>query len=226
MKKTVSVILSVAILVVSLFSINAFAAETTKTEALLDKINSSREVSVTLRTGKGNEYGVDHGVSTTIYAEDNELAFDLTNKYVTMRAVVAKGNIIGFLPSFPYIYLKTLSPFITSDGMWGAISRLSNLTMDFLYFVDSYSETVDGTEYYVEEFNDRDDVTNKFYYIGDDLKMLRVENVKKKTVQYTYFDSISFDVDDSVFATPVFAIDLTPLVKLLFASLLTTLMPA
>ncbi len=226
MKKLLSLVLTVAILVIGVFPINVFAAETTKTEALLDKMNSSKEISVTLRTGKGKEFGKDYGVTNTIYAKDNELAFDLDNGFVTMRAVATHGKIVGFFPSFPYVYLKANSPFIVGNGIWGVINGLSDITMDFLYHVGNYNETVGGTEYYVEEFNDRKDVTSKFYYTGDDLKMLRVENVKKKTVQYTYFDSISFDVDEKVFDTPVFAIDLTPIMKFLFSSLLTNLLPA
>lgn len=223
MKKLFSLVLTFAILVVSVFSVNAFASETTKTEALLDKMNTSKEVSVTLRTGKGGVYGSDYGVTNTIYVKDNELAYDLNNGFVTMRAVVKSGKIVGFIPSFPFFYLKTAAPFVTENGMWGAIKGISDITMGFLYHVGNYNEIVDDTEYYVEEFNDREYVTSKFYYIGDDLKMLRVEDVSKKTVQYTYFDNISFEVDDSVFDTPVFAIDLTPILLLFFSSLLGTL---
>ncbi len=226
MKKLISVILTAAILVLTVFLVNVFAAETTKTEALLEKMNTAKEVSVTLRTGKGNEFGSDYGVTSTIYAKDNELAFNLYNGFVNMRAVVTDGRIVGFLPSFPFLYLEIVSPFVAGDGMWGAIKGLSDITMDFLYHVGNYNEIVNGTEYYVEEFNDREYVTSKFYYIGDELKMLRVEDVQKKTVQYTYFDEISFEVDDSVFDTPAFALNLTPILKIFFASLIGTLLPA
>ena len=223
MKKIFSLTLIFAILVVSIFSFNAFAAEATKTEALLDKMNTSKEISVTLRTGKNGVYGSDYGVSNTIYVKDNELAYDLDNGFVTMRAVVTDGKIVGFLPVFPYFYLKASTLFVEGDGMWSAIKNISNITMGILYHVGNGTETVDGTTYYVEEFNDREYVTSKFYYVGDELKMLRVEDVQKKNVQYTYFDNISFEVDDSVFDTPVFAIDLTPVLMLFFSSLLGTL---
>ncbi len=226
MKKLFSLALTFAILVVSVFSVNAFADEATKTEALLDKMNTSKEVSVTLRTGKGGVYGSDYGVSNTIYVKGNELAYDLNNGFVNMRAVVADGKIVGFLPSFPFFYLKVITPIVAGNGMWDAIKGMSDITMDFLYHVGNYTETVDGTAYYVEEFNDREYVTSKFYYVGDELKMLRVEDVSKKTVQYTYFDNISFEVDDKVFDTPIFAIDLTPILMLFFSSLLGTLLPA
>ena len=226
MKKFFSLALTFAILVVSIFSVNAFAASPTKTEALLDKMNTAKEVSVTIRTGKSGVYGSDYGVANTIYVKDKELAYDLNNGFVTMRAVMTDGKIVGFLPKIPFFYLKIASPFVAGDGMWSAIKGISDITMGILYHVGNGTETVDGTEYYVEEFNDREYVTSKFYYVGDELKMLRVEDVSKKTVQYTYFDNISFEVDDSVFDTPIFAIDLTPILMLFFSSLLGTLLPA
>ncbi len=226
MKKLCSVILTFVILVVTVFSVNASAAEITKTEALFEKINTSKEVSVTLRTGKGKEFGSDYGVTSIVYLKGDELAFDLNNGFVNMRAVATEDKIVGFITSFPFFYLEIASPFTTDDGMWGVIEDLSDITMGFLYHVDDYNETVDGTEYYVEEFNDREYVTSKFYYIDDELKMLRVEDVQKKTVQYTYFDEISFEVDDSVFDTPVFAINVTPIMKIFFSSLIGTLIPA
>ena len=226
MKNLFSLVLTVSILIISVLSLNAFAAETTKTEALLDKMNTAQEVSVTLRTGKGSEFGSDYGVTTTVGIKGDKLAFNLNNGFVDMRAVVTEDKIIGFLPTFPIFCLEAESPFEAENGVWSVIGELSNVTMLFLYHVDDYSETVDGTEYYVEEFNDREFVTSKFYYIGDELKMLRVEDVQKNTVQYTYFDEIVFEVDDSFFNAPGFAIDITPIMKLFFSSLVETILPA
>lgn len=226
MKNLLSVALTVAILLVSVLSFNASAAEITKTEALFEKMNTSQEISVTLRTGKGDQYGSDYGVTTTVGIRDNKLAFNLNNGFVNMRAVVTEDKIIGFLPALPFFCLEADSPFETDKGIWGVIGELSDVTMLFLCHVDNYNETVDGTEYYVEEFNDREFVTSKFYYIGEDLKMLRVEDVQKNTVQYTYFDEIAFEVDDNFFDTPDFAINITPIMKLFFSSLVETILPA
>ena len=89
------------------------------------------------------------------------------------------------------------------------------------YFVRSTPFTdVDGTKYYVEEYDDREFVTSKFYYIGDDLKMLIVTDSSTGSVQYTYFDDISFKVDDSMFEVPALAFDLSPILKTFFVSLL------
>ena len=197
MKKLLSITLVMALLA-TVFSVNVFAAETTKTEELLDKMNTSKEVSVTLRTGKGEDFGSDYGVTSTVYAKDDKFAFDLYNGFVNMRAVATDGKIVGFLPVFPFFYLEISSDIASGEDIWDAVKGLSDITMGFLYHVDDYNETVDGTEYYVEEFNDREYVTSKFCYIDDELKMLRAEDVQKKTVQYTYFDEISFEVEDSV----------------------------
>lgn len=226
MKKFFSMALTFAILVVSIFSLNAFAAETTKTEALLEKMNTSKEIAVTLRTGKDGVFGSAYSVTNTIYVKNDELAYDFDNGTVKLRAVMTDGKIVGFMPAFPFFYMKISSPLTDGGDMWGIIKNLSNITMGILYHVGSYSEAVDGTTYYVEEFNDREDVTSKFYYSGDELKMLRVEDTSKNSVQYTYFDNISFTVDDSVFDVPVFAIDLTPIMKILFASLIGSLIAA
>ena len=226
MKKLLSLALTLAILLVSVLSFNASAAEITKTEVLFEKMNTSQEISVTLRTGKGQEYGSDYSVTTTVCIKNNELAFNLNNGFVNMRAVVTEGKVIGFLPALPFFCLEADSPFKADEGIWSVIGDLSDITMLFLYHVDDYNETVDGTEYYVEEFNDREFVTSKFYYIGDELKMLRVEDVQKNTVQYTYFDEIAFEVEDSFFNTPDFAINITPIMKLFFSSLIETILPA
>lgn len=215
MKKFLSSILVFSVLIVSIFSIGAFADGTTKTEALLDKLNTSKEVTVTLRTGSENVFGLSNDIKNTVYVKNDKLAYDLDNGKILFRAVVKDSKIIGFLPSFPYLYAKISSPLATQDYMWGIIKNLSNITMGVLYFVGSKTEQVDGVEYYVEEFNDRQDVTSKFYYVGDELKILRVEDTAKKTVQYTYFDEILFSVDDSVFDVPVIAIDITPILKML-----------
>lgn len=226
MKKLLSLALTVAIIIISVLSFNAFAAETTKTEALLDKMNTAQEISVTLRTGSSPEYGSDYGVTTTVGIKGDKLAFNLNNGFVNMRAVVTENKIIGFLPAFPIFCLEADSPFESENGVWSVIEDLSDITMLFLYHVDDYNETVEGTEYYVEEFNDREFVTSKFYYIGDELKIFRVEDVQKNTVQYTYFDEIAFEVADSFFDTPGFAINITPIMKFFFSSLIETILPA
>ena len=51
MKKTISILIASTILILSVFSVNAFAAKP-KTDALLDKLETATEVSVTIRSGE------------------------------------------------------------------------------------------------------------------------------------------------------------------------------
>ena len=73
-----------------------------------------------------------------------------------------------------------------------------------------YYEFDDAPDDY-EDFNDFGEFDfDEFYFDGDDLKMLKVEDASTKSVQYTYFDEISFDVDNSYFRIPTGAFDATP----------------
>lgn len=220
MKKTLSVIL-VLVLVISTFSFGAFAAETNKTEALFEKLNTAKEVSVTLKAGDVNLFGfLKTSATDTIYIKDNKVAYEYKAGFISARAIYDGDNIYGIIPELPFFYVKLNGSAIGQPDVWSLIEGASNITLGVLDYQKSYNETVDGVEYYVEEFNDRAQVTSKFYYVGDTLKMLKVEDAQTGSIQYTYFENISFEVDDSIFAVPTDAFDLTIILKGLIASLL------
>ena len=102
---------------------------------------------------------------------------------------------------------------------WQAEGKLKQYDVPafYLYAIDF---TVDGKEYYVEEYDDREFVTTKFYFDGDELKMLKVEDSSTHSIQYTYFDEIAFDVDDSFFKVPSTAFDLSPILTGLILSII------
>lgn len=218
MKKTLSIIMSV-ILIISVFSLNAFAA-TTKTETLVDKINTEKEVAVTLTAGDIPLFGANSDATDTIYIKDDKAAYDYNAGFINIRVVLDDDEIIAFLPVFPYVHVKLDSKAIGSVDIWGIINEATNITFGVLNYVKSYEEEVDGKKYYVEEFNDRAQVTSKFYYDGDDLKILNVTDKKTNSVQNTYFEDISFEVDDSIFKLPLISFDMTPVLSALFLSLL------
>lgn len=220
MKKTLSVILATIILVMSVFSVNAFAAETTKTEALLAKLNDSQEVAVTLGAGDIAIFGKDSDSKDIIYIKDDKAAYEYNAGFLSVRVVLEDDEIIAFFPAFPYIHVKLDTASIGSVDIWELIEKATDITMGILAYVDTYAETVDGKTYTVEEFNDRAQVTSKFYYEGDHLKILKVEDKQYKSVQYTYFDNIEFSVDDSIFELPLISFDLTPILKGVFIALL------
>ena len=226
MKKTLSVLFASIILVMSVFSVNAFAA-TPKTDALLDKLETATEVSVTLRAGETRLFGIiPSQISNTIAVKGNNICYQYDAGFLNARIVANDDGIFGYMPALPFFYVKMDYNPIKGADVWSMVLGAADLTQALTRYLRSYEETVNGTTYYVEEYDDREFVTSKFYYVGDELKMLRVEDVSKKTVQYTYFDNISFEVDDSVFDTPIFAIDLTSILMLFFSSLLGTLLPA
>lgn len=220
MKKTLSVILAL-VLVISTFSFGAFAAETNKTETLFEKLNTAKEVSVTLKAGDVNLFGfLKTSATDTIYIKDNKVAYEYKAGFISARAIYDGDNIYGIIPELPFFYVKLNGSAIGQPDVWSLIEGASNITLGVLDYQKSYNETVDGVEYYVEEFNDRAQVTSKFYYVGDTLKMLKVEDAQTGSIQYTYFENISFEVDDSIFAVPTDAFDLTIILKGLIASLL------
>ena len=220
MKKIISVSIAAILLVMSVFSVNAFAADTTKTEALLDKLNTSKEVAVSLKAGDIPLFSSNSNASDTIYIKDDMAAYEYNAGFLNVRVVLDDDEIIAFLPFFPYIHVKLESSALGSVDIWGLIEDATKVTMGVLAYVDTYEEEVGGVKYTVEEFNDRAQVTSKFYYQGDDLKILKVEDKQTNSVQNTYFESISFDVDNSIFELPAISFDLTPVLQGLFLALI------
>lgn len=213
MKKVISLIL-VTVLVLSALSLSAFAAET-KTQTLFDEIEESKEVAVSFRTGRSDKFSDSYSVQNTVYMDGDKVAYDFDNGYFKLRTLTDQGKLVSFLPSFPYIHMTVVNlPFVDVD-VWSIIEKLSNFTMDFLVFQGSYETEIDGVTYYVEEFNDRGSVVNSFYYVGQDLKVLKAQDFAKNTIQYTYFDSISLSVDDSVFQRPAISFELTAVLSFL-----------
>ena len=221
MKKTLSVLIASVILVMSFFSVNAFAA-TPKTDALLDKLETATEVSVTIRSGETNLFGfLPATITNTFAVKGNNLCYEYRAGFLKARIVTADDGIYGFLPTLPFFYVKMDTNPIKGANVWSMILSAAHLTQALTRYLKSYEETVDGTKYYVEEYDDREFVTSKFYYVGDDLKMLVVTDSSTGSVQYTYFDDISFTVSDSMFDVPASAFDLSPLLKGIFLSLIT-----
>ncbi len=221
MKKALSVFLTAVILITSVFSLSAFAADTPKTDTLLGKLETEDEVCVTFTSGQSTIFSfLGKNPTNKIAIKDNEIAYEIDNGLVTVRVVANKLGVYAYIPSLPYFYVKLDSYVLAFTDVKELIAKATNLTQGFIQYVDSYNETVDEKEYYVEEYNDREFVTSKFYYNGDNLEILKVENSVTKSVQYTYFDGIEFEADDDLFDVPVLAIDVTPLLQGLFIALL------
>lgn len=220
MKKALSIILTAVILIMSV-SVSAFAADTPKTDVLLDSLETESEISVAFTSGQSTIFSfLGQNPKNTVAIKDNKIAYEVDNGFITIKVVANDDGVYAYIPAFPYMYVKLDTEILEVADIWSLISDAANLTQGFIQYIDSYKESFDGKEYYVEEYNDREFVTSKFYYDGDALKILKVENSKTKSVQYTYFDDISFEVEDSFFDVPVFALNLTPILQGLFIALL------
>lgn len=224
MKKTLSIIIATVILVMSVFSVNAFAANT-RTDTLINKINETKEIAVTLEAGDIPLFGSNSNASDTIYIKDDKAAYEYNAGFINVRVVLDDGEIIAFLPIFPYIHVKLDSKALGSVDIWGLIEEVSNITMGVLNYVGTYEEELGGIKYTVEEYNDRAQVTSKFYYQNDELKILKVEDKQTHSVQNTYFKDIKFEVDDSIFELPLISLDVTPVLQGLFIALLGSALP-
>ncbi len=215
MKKAISIILAV-ILTFSLFTVNTFAAET-KTQALFDTAEKKKEISVTFRTGMLPEFGSSYSAVNTVYIKGDKVAYDFNNGFIELRTIAQENSLYSYITNFPFIHMETAELSFGDTDIWETITTLSNFTMDFLVYQGSYETTIDGTDYYVEEFNDRGSVVNSFFYVGDDLKVLKAQDFAKGTIQYTYFDSVSLTVDDSVFELPAISFNLTGIMKFILS---------
>jgi len=222
MKKFFSISLTFAILFVSLFSINAFAEDALpKTDALLDRLETATEVSVTIKSGETKLFGVIPAkITNTVAVKGNTVAYEYSVGFITARVVTADDGIYAYMPTLPFFYVKMDRNPLEGADIWTLVLDAANITQGFIAYRESYEETVDGVTYYVEKYDDREFVTSKFYYEGDTLKMLKVEDSSTDSIQYTYFEDISFDVDDSFFSIPSGAADLSPILKGIFASLI------
>lgn len=215
MKKTVSAFLAALILMLSVFSVNVFAADTTKTDALLSKIADTKEFSVSFTAGN-----TILGTSTdTVHIKGNNVAYDYASGFLKTRVVLKDGVAYAYLPILPFFYVKLENTGLENLNLWQIIGNAFGITMAVLNYVKSYSEEYNGETYFVEEFNDRAQVTSKFYYKGDTLKLLIVDDAKTGSHQVTSFESYSFTVDDSVFTEPA-GLDLSIILRWLFTALI------
>ena len=212
MKKSLSILLAVTILMLSLFTMNAFATET-KTDALFDAIEEKKEVAVTFRTGRSEEFGDSYSAVNTVYLKGEKIAYDLNNGTLTLRTFVDGENLVSYIPAFPFVHMKVKELAFGGINLWDTIKNASDFTMEFLVFVKAYETEIDGVTYYVEEFSDRGSVINSFFYVGDELKILKAQDFEKETIQYTYFEKVSLEVDDDVFEMPKISFDFTAVMK-------------
>ena len=217
MKKVLSILLAL-IIALSAFSMAAFAADApkTKTEALLDKLYTATELQVSFTPDK--KFASDLPMSAmTVYAKGNDIAVDTKLGFLPVRAVKTGNACYAYSPLLPFAYLsidsKVIDGIIGDKDIWEYVHKTVDSARLLLAYVKSYDEKIGDETYLVEESNDREHVTTKFYYKDDMLKLINVYNDADKTTQVTTINDYSFTVDAAVFKAPA-GIDLTKLLKL------------
>ncbi len=217
MKKVLSILLAL-IIALSAFSMAAFAADApkTKTEALFDKLYTATELQVSFTPDK--KFASDLPMSAmTVYAKGNDIAVDTKLGFLPVRAVKTGNACYAYSPLLPFAYLsidsKVIDGIIGDKDIWEYVHKTVDSARLLLAYVKSYDEKIGDETYLVEEFNDREHVTTKFYYKDDMLKLISVYNDADKSTQVTTINDYSFTVDAAVFKAPA-GIDLTKLLKL------------
>ena len=217
MKKVLSILLAL-IIALSAFSMAAFAADApkTKTEALLDKLYTATELQVSFTPDKKFASGLPMS-AMTVYAKGNDIAVDTKLGFLPVRAVKTGDACYAYCPLLPFAYLsidsKVIDGIIGNKDIWEYVHKTVDSARLLLAYVKSYDEKIGDETYLVEEFNDREHVTTKFYYKDDMLKLISVYNDADKSTQVTTINDYSFTVDAAVFKAPA-GIDLTKLLKL------------
>ena len=217
MKKVLSILLAL-IIALSAFSMTAFAADApkTKTEALLDKLYTATELQVSFTPDK--KFASDLPMSAmTVYAKGNDIAVDTKLGFLPVRAVKTGDACYAYSTLLPFAYLsidsKVIDGIIGDKDIWEYVHQTVDSARLLLAYVKSYDEKIGDETYLVEEFNDREHVTTKFYYKDDMLKLINVYDDANKSTQVTTINDYSFTVDAAVFKAPT-GIDLTKLLKL------------
>lgn len=216
MKRFISLTLAI-VMIFALMSTMAFAADN-KTDALLSKVANATEMQVTVRSGD-TAMG---SSATTYYIKGNAAAYEFTNGFFKVRVVYRDGNVYAYLPILPFFYAKLTNTGLVKLDIPALLKSAMGLTKTITVYEGAAEETIDGVTYYVETYNDRAQAVLKYCYTGDELKLLKVTNrtgTAAESVQYTYFDSYSFSVSDSIVAVPT-GIDVSPLFKTLFLGML------
>ncbi len=223
MKKFLSFMIAV-IMIFSACSLGAYAAldaeipqppkGQSETERFFNRLEENKEISLTFRTGRTKEFGDSYSVINTVYLKGDKIAYDLNNGFVEIRSILNKDNgLTCFFPVFPFVHMNVKELSLGDVDIWKNIKDLSDFSMEFLIFAGAYLETIDGVTYYVEDFWDRGTVTNSFYYVGGELKVLRAVDTAYNTTQYTYFDNVTLSVEDSVFEMPPVSFDISVILK-------------
>ena len=211
MKKFSALIIALAIIITSSFSINVFAnvetstdaePQSNKTEALFDKIDASKEISVSL-VENANIFPA----SYIFKIKDNNAMVGLDYGFFSLNEYSVGTTKTLYSPSHPFYYIRYTEPNLsifppTASIMPYLIQNLTDIPLHYSFSdPKTYSEKLDGIEYIVEEFCYDNFHNYKFYYIENELKILDYRYSHDSSLDCTYYVTIDFDsviIDDTL----------------------------
>ncbi len=237
MKKVISVMLSVVIFV-SCLCLSSFATEpSTKTEALINKIEQTKSIGVMLDDSLTENDYVSITDLTVMFKIHNDGSILSNMKYAATakvqgfktRAIFGENNILYATSLRCYIDINEFLEIKTTDMSLTATALdklLDYLTADFyesLTLTYAGERNIKGYgDVYVERFGTK----AEFYYDGDVLLGFKTVGLdtdsfyltfETKDVLPDYVNGIVSGIDDSTFEKPTgFYINVTPLVKFVY----------
>ena len=197
MKKFLSVILSV-ILILSAFSVCASGFDELKAEQMLKDGISMR---ITTR-GEG------YSSESTVYYKDGKMAMEANVEGIDLKLICKNDTAYLYLLKLPFFHIK-------QEGLElpDFLSEIKNMEVPEEEFSRTYQETVNGVTYKVDEYLTEDNEIVKYYYIGDELKIIDTSNGDFDNFSATKAEILSTKLDDSVFELPFFSLDISPILE-------------
>lgn len=206
MKKIISIFIATVILMMSAFSINAFA-DTPKTEELLNQISESNEAYAIITNAENAVLNSNNFIAF----KDDMNYFDFNIGMITIRLLSVGDYTYIYMPKFPLYYIKFDRIFGVDISSEEELIEVVGLPNSKFQYVKSYEETLDGKTYYVDEYIDDYGEPIKYYYYNDILEY--VVSITSDGTSYTLtVEEFSLDVDDDNFSPPKFALDVSFLI--------------
>ena len=202
MKKFASLFLTAIILIISVFSVNAFAQENNFQFSEVEAV-----VSNSINNGEK--------ITARIYYKDSKIAMVQDIPYTDFislptKIIIKDEEVYMYSPSFPFVHVK----FAVEDVMlpeWEDATQPEDMTLV------KTEEITDGEiKYTIEEYITVDGINYK--YIFENGKLIRIEiSGYDENGDYceSSLDLISDKVDDSVFEIPWYSIELSFLIDIL-----------
>lgn len=199
MKKFASVFLTAIILIISVFSVNAFAQENNFQFSEMEAV-----VSASVNNGEK--------ITARVYCKDSKTAVIQDIPYtdfigLSTKIIIKDKELYMCFPSFPFVHFK----FAVDDVMlpdWGEITRPEDMTL-----VKTEEITEGEIKYTIEEYITADGMNYKCIF--KDGKLIKTEtNGYDENGDYceASLELISDEVDDSVFEIPWYSFDLSFLI--------------